>query len=210
LILPDTGGWDVLHSIRAVGPNQNTPVIVVTVVAERNVAKGFPVQDYLVKPVRSEALLEALKNAGVLPLAETTRVMVVDDDLKILKLARVGLESGGYQVVCHSNGLDAIEDARRREFAAVVLDLLMPKMDGFEFLDHFRKIAQCQATPVIVWTNKDVTAADLERLKFSAQMIALKDRDGIGTVLKELHRHVPASLVQLDPSATANGPQSKL
>jgi signal transduction histidine kinase/DNA-binding response OmpR family regulator len=210
LILPDTGGWDVLHSIRAAGPNQNTPVIVVTVVAERNVAKGFPVQDYLVKPVRSEALLEALKNAGVLPLAETTRVMVVDDDLKILKLARVGLESGGYQVVCHSNGLDAIEDARRREFAAVVLDLLMPKMDGFEFLDHFRKIAQCRATPVIVWTNKDVTAADLERLKFSAQMIALKDRDGIGTVLKELHRHVPASLVQLNPTACPNGPQSKL
>ena len=92
-ILPDTGGWDILHAIRSNGPNRDTPVIVVTVVAEKGVAKGFPIQDYLVKPVRPDALLESLKGASVIARGAKRRILVVDDDVQVLKLARVGLEA---------------------------------------------------------------------------------------------------------------------
>jgi len=68
----------------------------------------------------------------------------------------------------------------------------MPQMDGFEFLDRFRQIDKCRNTPVIVWTNKDITSADFERLKISAQSIALKNRDGIATVLKALQHQALA------------------
>ncbi|MGE5220076.1 MAG: ATP-binding protein, partial [Chloroflexota bacterium] len=125
LILPDTGGWDILHAIRAVGPNQHTPVIVVTVVAEQGVAKGFPIQDYLVKPVRPNALLDALRAAGVTPKSPRRKILVVDDDAKTLKLAAVGLKAGGYEVVCHSSSISALRDANLKGFGAVVLDLLM-------------------------------------------------------------------------------------
>ncbi len=192
LILPDTGGWEILHAIRSAGPNANTPVVVVTVVAEKGVARGFPVQDYLVKPIQPNALLHALKNAGVHPRDNAKKVMVLDDDAKTLKLAQVGLQADGYEVVCHRSGASALHDAAQSEFAAVVLDLLMPQMDGFEFLDRFRQIDKCRNTPVIVWTNKDITSADFERLKTSAQTIALKNRDGIGTVLKALQHQTPA------------------
>jgi signal transduction histidine kinase/DNA-binding response OmpR family regulator len=192
LILPDTGGWEILHAIRTAGPNQNTPVVVVTVVAEKGVAKGFPVQDYLVKPIHPKALLDALKSAGAYPRDVTKRVMVVDDDAKTLKLAQVGLQASGYEVVCHNSGASALHDAAHSEFAAVVLDLVMPQMDGFEFLDRFRQIDKCRNTPVIVWTNKDITSADFERLKISAQSIALKNRDGIATVLKALQHQALA------------------
>jgi len=116
-------------------------------------------------------------------------VMVIDDDAKALKLAKVGLQAGGYEVVCHSNGVSALHDAERSDFSAVVLDLLMPEMNGFEFLDRFRRTDKCRNTPVIVWTNKDITIAEMERLRSSAQAIALKDRDGIDGVLRELQRH---------------------
>ena len=191
LILPDIGGWEILHSIRAAGPNQHAPVIVVTVVAEKGVAKGFPVQDYLVKPIHPVTLLDSLKNSGVVP-KPAKKIMVVDDDVRALKLAQVGLRSAGYEVVCHTSGVSALHDATGSEFAAVVLDLLMPQMDGFEFLDRFRQIPKCRTTPVIVWTNKDITAADTDRLKHSAQTIALKNRDGIDNILKELRRHAVA------------------
>ncbi|HEX9263490.1 MAG TPA: response regulator [Candidatus Binatia bacterium] len=192
LILPDVGGWETLRAIRSTSLNQSTPVVVVTVVAEKGVAKGFPVQDYLVKPIRPEALLDSLKNAGVFPRNVPRRVMVVDDDEKTLKLARVSLHACGYEVTCYTDGASALRAAERSSIAAVVLDLLMPQMDGFEFLDHFRKIAGCQNIPVIVWTNKDITHADMERLKHPAQTIALKNRDSIDDVLKEVQRHSPA------------------
>ncbi|HEY7220004.1 MAG TPA: response regulator [Candidatus Binatia bacterium] len=203
LILPDTGGWEILRAIRSAGPNATTPVVVVTVVAEKSVAKGFPVQDYLVKPIQPKVLLVALKNAGVYPRDRVMRVLVVDDDVKTLKLAQIGLQADGYEAVCHNSGESALYDATQSEFAAVVLDLLMPQMDGFEFLERFRQINKCQNTPVVVWTNKDITSVDFERLKISAQTIALKNRDGIGTVLKELQRHAPPTGVVTTIEETA-------
>ncbi|MEA2659616.1 MAG: hypothetical protein QOF64_2212, partial [Candidatus Binatota bacterium] len=169
LILPDTGGWNILRSIRSAGLNQNTPVIVVTVVAERGVAKGFPVQDYLVKPLHTDTLLQSLKNAQVVPDDAKPKILVVDHDSTTLKVAKRELQAGGYEVVCHNSALSALAGADRAEYSAVVLDLLMPHMDGFEFLDRFRGIPQCHGVPVIVWTNKDISAADLERLKQSTQ-----------------------------------------
>lgn len=203
LIMPDTGGWDILHAIRTAGPNKSTPVIVVTVVAEKGVAKGFPVQDYLVKPLRPETLMHSLRSAGVVPRSVTKQVMVVDDDAKTLKLARIGLQAAGYEVICHTSGSSALDNATWSDFAAVVLDLLMPEMDGFEFLDRFRQIAKCRHIPVIVWTNKDITAAEMERLKRSAQTIALKDRDGIDSVLNELQRHAMTTATKPTMAETA-------
>ena len=109
-----------------------------------------------------------------------------------LKLAKIGLQAARYRVVCHSTCFNALDAARHADFSAVVLDLLMPHMDGFESLDHFRRIDKCRHTPVIVWTGKDTTAAEMERLRDSAQTIAMKDCDGIDAVLRKLKRHVGA------------------
>ena len=203
LILPDAGGWDILHAIRSDGHNQNIPVIVVTVVAEKGVSRGFPVQDYLVKPVQAKTLMDSLRAAAVLPRPLSRRILVVDDDTRTLKLSKIALEAAGYEVACHPEAASALEEARCAKFAAVVLDLLMPQMDGFQFLDRFRRIDGCRHTPVIVWTNKDVTGVDMQRLKASAHEIALKGRDGIETVLKMLQRQAPAGATA--PVAQDNG-----
>ena len=124
------------------------------------------------------------------------KILVVDDDPNTLKLARAALQSSSYEAVCHSNGKDGLAAAAESSFDAIVLDLLMPEIDGFEFLERFRAIAECRDTPVIVWTNKDLTAEDRERLQRSAQSIALKGQDGIDAVLIELQRYVASSTAQ--------------
>jgi len=83
--------------------------------------------------------------------------------------------------------------ASEAEFDAVVLDLLMPGIDGFEFLDRFREINGCRNTPVIVWTNKDITAEDRDRLKNSAQLITSEASVGVDAVLRELQLCVGAT-----------------
>jgi signal transduction histidine kinase/DNA-binding response OmpR family regulator len=190
LILPDMGGWEVLHSIRAAGPNQQTAVIVATVVAEKEVAKGFPVQDYLVKPIGPEALLQALKNARVVANGAKKKILVVDDDPNTLKMAKAALQAGGYEAICHASGESGLQAAAELKFNAVVLDLVMPEIDGFEFLTRFRELSTCKETPVVVWTSKDITAHDLNRLRNSAQSIAVKSGFSIEAVLQELQRYV--------------------
>jgi PAS domain S-box-containing protein len=189
LILPDMAGWDILHSVRTSGPNRDRPVIIITLVAEKEVAKAFPVQDYLVKPVAPQTLVNALQQAGAHPNAANKKVLVVDDDASARKIASTALQYTGYELLCHANGQQGLTAAAREELAAVVLDLLMPEMDGFEFLERLRRIESCRDVPVIVWTNKDLTTSDRKRLKYSAQSIALKDHDGINAVIQELQRH---------------------
>lgn len=192
LILPDMTGWHILRAIRSDGPNQKTPIVVITIVAEKDTAKGFPIQDFLTKPVEQSVLLEALARAGVQPAKSKGRVMVVDDDPTALKLARAALEPLGYQAICYSSSVSGLAAAESDQADAVVLDLLMPEMDGFEFLDRLRKSPRGRDLPVIVWSNQDLTGAQKERLRCAAQGIAAKSQGGVDAVVRELHAQLSA------------------
>jgi len=190
LLLPDGSGWDVLRELRAGGLNQEVPVIVVTVVAEAGAGVGFPIHDFLTKPVEAGELLSSLERAGVRPDG-TSLVLVVDDDPNALKLMEATLGQLGYRPLCAADGESGLRAARETAPAAVVLDLLMPGMDGFEFLDRLRRTATGRRTPVIVWTVKDLTPGEREQLRTSAQAVVLKSAGGIAPLLQELQAYLP-------------------
>jgi CheY-like chemotaxis protein len=182
---------EVLAAIRARGPNEHVPVIVLTVVAEKGAAAGFPIHDFLVKPVQAEELLASLQRANV-PPERGRKVLVVDDDPRALKLMEATLTHLGYRPVCEADGLSGLRAAEQERPAAVVLDLVMPGMDGFEFLDHFRRTALGRRTPVIVWTVKELTEADRARLRATAQGVILKSQGGVAPLLEELQKYLGA------------------
>jgi PAS domain S-box-containing protein len=190
LLLPDVSGRDLLKAIRD-GLNHDTPVVIVSVVAERGIGTGFQVHDIFQKPVRSEELLASLERAAVLP--DLSRpVLVVDDDASTLKLAETTLRQAGYWPVCCASATEALVAAAEEPPALVVLDLLMPEMDGFEFLRHFRSTGQGRRTPVIVWTVKDLTPGEREALRASARIVVAKG-DGPGALVRELESHLSTS-----------------
>jgi PAS domain S-box-containing protein len=203
LILPDANGGDVLRDIRSSHRNADVPVVVITIVGDGGVVTGFAVHDILSKPVNGADLVRALDRAGVSASAAGT-VLVVDDDAGSLRLMAASLQQLGYR----STGVDrATEGLRLCEHEtplAVVLDLQMPEMDGFGFLDHFRRIPACARVPVIVWTVRDLTPADLQRLKASVQGVMSKGH-GSGSVVDELRRFVaePSTAKRGVPSAQA-------
>ncbi|MET0591324.1 MAG: response regulator [Polyangiaceae bacterium] len=173
LLLPDMTGLDVLHGIRVDGKNKKTPVLVVSVVAEKGVVGGFSVHDYLRKPVNNSELVASLERACVGPEKSGT-ILVVDDDPAAQRLMSKVLEQLGYVIECCSNGEEALARAEARRPLAVILDLMMPGIDGFEFLHHFRRRPDTTNVPVIVWTMKDLTADDQARLRQHAQRIVAK------------------------------------
>jgi PAS domain S-box-containing protein len=187
LILPDMSGRDVLKAIRTAGPNRHTPVIVVTLLADRGVAAGFEIHDILVKPTQRDELLASLERADIRPDAPG-RILVVDDDAQSLSLAEKTLRLMGYRPVCVSDGETALEVARQDPPGAVLLDLMMPGMDGFEFLQRFRNTPHGKHIPVIVWTVKDLGAEDRNRLLSDAQAVVMK-LDGTAGLMEVLKTH---------------------
>jgi signal transduction histidine kinase/DNA-binding response OmpR family regulator len=187
LLLPDMGGWEVLKAIRDGALNHATPAIVVTVVAEKGVGAGYAIHDFLPKPVRAEDLLASLDRAGLRPHSDRP-VLVVDDDPQARRLMETTLQSIGYAWMEAASAEEGLRMAGRQPPAAVILDLSMPGMDGFEFLEHFRGMPAGRGTPVIVWTVRDLTVEDQGRLAQAAQAVVMKG--GTERLLEELRTYV--------------------
>jgi CheY-like chemotaxis protein len=185
LILPDSNGVDVLRGIRASDKNRDVPVIVITVVSERGAVAGFAVHDILPKPLDGPVLLESLQRAGV-PDEDAGPVLIVDDDARALKLMSATLDQLGYRSLCAAGAALGLEAAGKAAPSALILDLIMPEMDGFQFLDHFRDIPHCRHTPVIIWTIKDITTEEHARLAVSARGIVQKGRRAGAALAQDL------------------------
>ena len=188
LALPDTTGWELLSAIRAAGASRDVRAIVVSASPDDGAAFGFRVQDFLVKPVRSDELVGALTRAGVPPRARH-RVMVVDDDARALDLARLLLEDQGYVCERMLDPEAALERIEAEPPAALILDLVMPRMDGLEVLRRLRATETGRRVPTIVWTVLELDPGLRERLQASAQAIVRKGRGAAEALLEEL-RHL--------------------
>lgn len=187
LLLPDMNGWDILRAIRNAGSNQETPAIVVTVVPHKAASFGCRIQNFLIKPIQPEELMAALKQAGIHP-NESKSVLFVDDDPKMLKLVREYLKDSNLKVFCESDPELGLESVEKNKPNVIVLDLLMPVMDGLEFLRRLRKMERGKDTPVIICTSQDLTDADKVRIKASVETVIQKGGGAMDQLVSELKR----------------------
>jgi signal transduction histidine kinase/DNA-binding LytR/AlgR family response regulator len=190
LVLPDMSGLDLLVALRAEPKMRTTPVVVVTVIPDAKLVAGFAVSDVLRKPIEPNALLSALDRSGVRP-DKPGGVLVVDDDPGALRLMDATLAQLGFASITRSNAASGLEAAAALKPSAVVLDLVMPGMDGVEFLHRFRRLPAHMTTPVLIWTMKDLTAAEHAQLKQSAQAIVSKNGSSPSTVVAQLRALMP-------------------
>jgi PAS domain S-box-containing protein len=189
LLLPDMSGWDVLRTIRAGERNRDVAAIVVTVVADKGVGVGFVIHDFLDKPVAADVLLRALQKISA-PAAGERSLLIIDDDPDATKLVAPVLRDHGYRLVVVKDAASGLKAARTNPPTAVLLDLLMPGMDGFEFLRQFRLTDVGRHTPVIIWTMKGLTSAERVRLQASAQAMVSKGAGSSQTLIDELAVHL--------------------
>jgi CheY-like chemotaxis protein len=168
------------------------PVIIVSVVAEAATVAGFPVHDALPKPLDAERLRASLRRAGVLPEREG-RILVVDDDAGARNLMSATLAQLGYRTVAVADGETALAEAAAACPLAVVLDLIMPHMDGFAFLHRFRQDPEHRNVPVIIWSLKELTREEESLLRSSAQGVVRKDGPGAELFVETLRAVCPGA-----------------
>ena len=191
LILPDTSGLDLVRRIRSSATHDRTPVIIVSLVTEAALG-GFVVSDVLPKPVSSEAIVEALARAGVRAPGRGP-VLVVDDDQPSARLMAASLERAGFSALIAHDGELALAASRRVLPSAVVLDLVMPNLDGVAFLQRVRSDPAWRDVPIFIWSVKELTRADHEALLQHASAIFPKDGASVGALVDLLERHLQRS-----------------
>jgi CheY-like chemotaxis protein len=190
VLLPDMSGLKVLQQIRRGEKTPNIPIIVVTVVADTNAVVGFPVHDVFTKPIEGAAILASLERAG-LSTDLSGSVLVVEDDPSSLRLMAATLDKLRYRTICKHDGREALNAVEATPPLAVILDLLMPGMNGFEFLEHFRRHPRNREVPVIIWTGKDLSHAEQVQLRESAQSVLRKSNGGIAALVEEMKAVLP-------------------
>jgi CheY-like chemotaxis protein len=165
------------------------PVLVISAVDERGIGCAFGVEDYLVKPVTRQQLLNRLQSMGMTHrTGKKFEVLVIDDHEEARLLLRKMLENESVHVIEACGGQEGIDAARITVPDLVLLDLMMPDVSGFDVLQALRSNPSTRSVPVIIVTAKEITAEDTERLNGDVQALLRKASLSGGEFVREVRR----------------------
>ena len=162
IMMPRMDGWSVLTALKSDPELAEIPVIVVTITTDRGVALSLGAADFMTKPIERNRLVSVLNTL----LHGRGSVLLIEDELRARELARRQLQGLNLQVIETSNGREAIAWLSSNPAPGMILlDLLMPEMDGFAVLDAIEKHPEWQHIPVVILTGKDLSVAEREVLR---------------------------------------------
>ncbi|OUS08136.1 hypothetical protein A9Q96_01330 [Rhodobacterales bacterium 52_120_T64] len=190
VIMPQTDGWKVLSRLKSNSTTAHIPVVMVSIVEDRPLGFSLGASEYLSKPVDRKQLAKVLKRF----LGDNTNrtVLVVEDDADTRDAMSRYLKREGALPIEAENGLVGLEKLAKIKPALILLDLMMPEMDGFEFIEQYRENPAWHEIPVIVLTAKTLTDDDRNRLDGWVKELYSKDDSNIEHVLNEVCALLPS------------------
>ena len=186
--MPKIDGWSVLSTIKADEQLNEVPVIIQSVSDDRDLGYMLGATEYLVKPVNREKLVRLLRQYMI--NGDSKDVLVVDDDEGTRRAITQTLHKQGWRVNQAENGVQALEQLDKHKPAVILLDLMMPEMDGFEFLEQFQANDQWQNITVIVLTAKDLTPEERDLLNGGVEKVLAKGTVNRDHFLEKVKRAV--------------------
>jgi len=188
VMMPNMDGWAVLRALKADAALRSIPVIMVTIVNDQGMGYALDAAEFLTKPVDRRQLLGAVEK--LTGAAARKSALIVEDDGATRALVRRTLQEAGWEVTEAENGEVGLECLADRLPDLVLLDLMMPVMDGFEFMARLRENETTRKVPVVVLTAMELDPDERQMLEASAQQIILKgphDQDELlGVVRRSL------------------------
>ena len=191
VIMPDIDGWTVLAALRGDPELADIPTIMTTIVDEQRHGMTLGAVGYLTKPIDRDKLVDLV--AKYRAPSGLTRILVVEDDVTQRELIRSWLEPQNWLVIEADNGRVAIDRLSERVADVILLDLMMPEMDGFQLVAEMQKHPAWSKIPVIVVTARDLTVEDHARLNSGIEMILRKERFNPATLIESIRQVVAKS-----------------
>ena len=186
VMLSDMSGWQVLTYIKSQPQLVHIPVIMLTMVDEKNTAYSLGATSYLTKPIDWEKLVTTVNRT--VRRAGRECILVIDDDADARKLARLVLENEGYSVLEAENGYLGLMRVAERKPSVILLDLLMPNMNGHEFLNELNLNERWQDIPIIALTAMELDDQERQSLENRVTMIIQKGAYSIDHVLQAVRK----------------------
>ncbi len=201
VMMPGMDGWSVLTKLKEDPDTANIPVVILTIVDDKHFGHALGATEYLTKPVdrdRLSAIIHKLRQ----PTAPG-RVLVVDDDADVRELLVRTMQREGWSSVTAGDGREALDIVAAQMPDLILLDLTMPRMDGFEFVAELRKRQEWRAISIVVVTGKSLTSEDRRMLEGHVQKVLLKGDFSHEHLLNEL-REIVGECVQRARTADAH------
>jgi CheY-like chemotaxis protein len=178
LMMPGADGWQVLTAIKSQPATADTPVVIVSQVADQELALTLGADDYFTQPVDRGRFLSRLQELIPKPDGnECGAVLVIDDDPEVHEILEESLSEAGYTMMSASSGPEGLAHAVAHPIAAIVLDLMMPEMNGFEVAEALQRDQRTRGIPILVLTASDPSQEDRDRLSGKISSLMQKGPD---------------------------------
>ena len=193
VMMAEMDGWSVIAALKADPETAEIPVIIMTMLDDREMGFALGASDYMTKPVNRDRLLGVLHkhHQSHLPC----HVLVVEDDPAIRQMVRRVLEKEGWTVREAENGREGLHAVAQNLPSIILLDLMMPVMNGFDFIRELRKNEEWAKIPIVILTAKDLTVEDRAHLKGNVELVLQKGDYSRERLLEEVRDMVKASLI---------------
>ena len=198
ILLPDVDGWEVLTRLKGDEATSDIPVIVVSIVDNPELGTALGALDYFVKPVGAKELVDRLRNFNFKHRSggRQTCVLVVDDEAANRDWLKEVLEPAGFLVMLASGGQEGIDLATSHRPDVMMLDLLMPDVNGFDVVRALSERTATRAIPIMILTAKHLTKADLDLLHGHVATILSRGSTGAVDLLDQLQAVLKKRLVE--------------
>ncbi len=190
IMIPNKDGWQVLRELKGLTETKDIPVIIVSIINDKEMGFFLGAADYLAKPIDKKKLLESLKNKSFTTKVKKkpVSILAIDDDPQILMLLESMLGAEGFGVVKASSGEEGYNTAVEIQPDIIILDLLMPDINGFEILRRLKGHPTTKGIPVIILTAKELTSDDRRLLNGKIMEVVTKSGSLREDLVNEIKR----------------------
>ncbi|PSN20836.1 hybrid sensor histidine kinase/response regulator [filamentous cyanobacterium CCP5] len=194
VMMPDIDGWTVLSAIKTDSKIADIPVIMLSMVDDKKLGYALGASEYLLKPINRQQVANVLHKYQ---LKETPcALLIVEDDSITREMMRRQLSSEDVKIIESSNGQQALDLISKTKPGIIILDLMMPNMDGFEFIHQLRRTPEGRSVPIIVITAKELNSSERDFLSTRVERIFQKGAYDRMTLLDEVRTLLTKALTK--------------
>ncbi|WEK53412.1 MAG: response regulator [Candidatus Cohnella colombiensis] len=188
ILMPSMDGWSVLSALKSDPELADIPVVIMSMASDKQLGYALGASEFLMKPLSHEKLIEVMNNYVV--DRDRNHVLVIEDDVTTSELMTKLLHKEGYSVTQATNGRIALEYMERAEPSLILLDLMMPEMDGFQFVAELRKRDSWSHIPIVVVTAKTITSEDRMKLNGYVKGVVQKGSFDYKALMGEINHYI--------------------